>query len=126
MERSYSGASGICEIEEYQHRNEEMSVNLMDNQRQQADLLKTMEEKLQEKYEHKLAAFKRQMVEDAVGRLTKEYEAKIAQAKTKQWCRNCLEEATSVCCFGTLYCSTACQQMDWTRHRSQCQRAHQL
>ena len=90
------------------------------------DYLKDMESKLEEKYEQKISNYKKQKVQEKLDELKIEYEAKIAQAKNKYWCQNCLNEATSVCCFGTLYCSSECQQSDWTRHRNQCQRAQQL
>ena len=85
--------------------------------------IKEAEMKLHQEYEEKFEAFKKQAVEEKLVTLKREYEEKIANAKTKQWCRKCLKEATSVCCFGTLYCSSECQHQDWNRHRTQCQRA---
>ncbi|ALC45972.1 CG1815 [Drosophila busckii] len=44
----------------------------------------------------------------------------IEETKKKQWCANCLREATLFCCWNTSYCDYPCQQMHWTSHSDKC------
>ena len=39
-----------------------------------------------------------------------ETEKEIENAKRKQWCANCWEEANLRCCWNTSYCNTKCQR----------------
>ncbi len=47
----------------------------------------------------------------------------IRDAKRKQWCCNCHEEASYPCCWNTSYCSRHCQHMHWAQHRLHCSRS---
>ncbi|XP_077977943.1 zinc finger MYND domain-containing protein 11-like [Glandiceps talaboti] len=47
----------------------------------------------------------------------------LSQAKKKQWCINCEEEAMYHCCWNTSYCSINCQQIHWHKeHKKLCRR----
>lgn len=50
----------------------------------------------------------------------------VDEAKRKQWCINCLREAQFHCCFSTWYCSHACQQKHWIKHRPECEQTKHL
>ena len=117
MEATFDESNGL--IKKCHEENKKMHEILENERQHHDDYLKDMESKLEEKYEQKISNCKKQKVQEKLDELKIEYEAKIAQAKNKYWCQNCLNEAASVCCFGTLYFSSECQQSDWTRHRNQ-------
>lgn len=64
--------------------------------------------------------------ENVISELKREHErvlrSTVREAKGKQWCCNCEEEASYPCCWNTSYCSRHCQLMHWQRHRLHCSR----
>lgn len=46
---------------------------------------------------------------------------RVQDAKLKQWCSNCLNEAFFFCCWNTSYCDYNCQKAHWSKHASECQ-----
>ena len=64
--------------------------------------------------------------ENVISELKREHErvlrSTVRDAKRKQWCCNCEEEASYPCCWNTSYCSRHCQLMHWQRHRLHCSR----
>ncbi|CAL8119840.1 unnamed protein product [Orchesella dallaii] len=44
----------------------------------------------------------------------------VEEAKTKQWCSNCGNEALFYCCWNTSYCGPQCQEEHWSVHMSSC------
>ncbi|XP_028164556.1 protein kinase C-binding protein 1-like isoform X3 [Ostrinia furnacalis] len=49
-----------------------------------------------------------------------ELEAAVKQAKAKQWCANCYQEAQFYCCWNTSYCDYPCQRAHWAQHYAVC------
>lgn len=45
---------------------------------------------------------------------------RIEEAKSKQWCANCMKEAQFYCCWNTSYCDYPCQLRHWPKHMSKC------
>ncbi|XP_048005449.1 protein kinase C-binding protein 1-like [Leguminivora glycinivorella] len=49
-----------------------------------------------------------------------ELEAAVKNAKSKQWCANCSQEAQFYCCWNTSYCDYPCQRAHWGQHYAHC------
>ena len=64
--------------------------------------------------------------ENVISELKREHERVLRDternAKRKQWCCNCNEEASYPCCWNTSYCSRHCQLVHWQQHRLHCSR----
>lgn len=45
---------------------------------------------------------------------------RIEEAKSKQWCANCMKEAQFYCCWNTSYCDYPCQMKHWPKHITKC------
>ena len=43
-------------------------------------------------------------------KMKEETDRAIEEAKKKQWCSMCWEEANLRCCWNTTYCNTKCQE----------------
>uniref|UniRef100_A0A182W030 Protein kinase C-binding protein 1 n=1 Tax=Anopheles minimus TaxID=112268 RepID=A0A182W030_9DIPT len=53
-------------------------------------------------------------------KLVGEKERAVKDAKSKQWCTKCYNEALYYCCWNTAYCSESCQQKHWMEHKNTC------
>ncbi|CAB4034306.1 Hypothetical predicted protein [Paramuricea clavata] len=64
--------------------------------------------------------------EKVISELKREHERvlrdTVRDAKRKQWCCNCQQEASYPCCWNTSYCSRHCQHVHWQQHRLHCSR----
>ena len=54
-----------------------------------------------------------------------EKERAVDEAKKKQWCAQCGQEAIFYCCWNTAYCDYPCQQTHWPKHMVSCANANQ-
>merc|ERR1712071_535972 len=52
-------------------------------------------------------------------------ERAVDEAKKKQWCAQCGQEAIFYCCWNTAYCDYPCQQTHWPKHMVSCANANQ-
>jgi hypothetical protein len=85
-------------------------------------MVMTLQQDTEQHYKKKLDAAlaeQRQQLEEETKRA-------VVEAKKKQWCANCLEEAGFYCCFNTSYCSLNCQQNHWPSHIHSCQNSNKL
>jgi len=65
----------------------------------------------------------REQYMEEMRKLAAKHKEAISQAKKKQWCQSCEDEAIYHCCWNTSYCSTKCQQMHWHKeHKRVCRR----
>ncbi|PIC40850.1 hypothetical protein B9Z55_008458 [Caenorhabditis nigoni] len=76
--------------------------------------LETMRTELDTKYREDLK------IEGA--KLLEKHRRDLSEAKKKQWCCECENEAIYHCCWNTAYCSVECQQGHWGTHRRTCRR----
>jgi UPI0001B7B314 related cluster len=53
--------------------------------------------------------------------LEEKFQKELEQAKRKQWCAECSQEAIYFCCWNTSYCSYNCQSLHWPKHATECQ-----
>ena len=54
--------------------------------------------------------YRKLKADDLFQKIKLETEKEIENAKRKQWCANCWEEANLRCCWNTSYCNTKCQR----------------
>ncbi|CAL1526104.1 unnamed protein product [Lymnaea stagnalis] len=65
----------------------------------------------------------REQYMEEMKKLAAKHKEAISQAKKKQWCQHCEEEAMYHCCWNTSYCSVKCQQEHWHKeHKRVCRR----
>jgi hypothetical protein len=55
-------------------------------------------------------------------KLKADYERRVTETKSKQWCACCGKEAIYYCCWNTSYCDEECQKMHWGHHLKTCTR----
>lgn len=87
------------------------------------EIEKKKHEKILSEERIKLTDEKERALENVKKQLNEDFEVKMADVKTKQWCRRCWKEAIYHCCWNCSYCSKECQQTHWySDHRYQCRR----
>lgn len=77
---------------------------------------KTREQQIRQRSADEFERFKAELI----AKNNDVYERKAREIKSKDWCRNCLQEAHIQCCLGVTYCSLWCQRQNWDEHRQYC------
>lgn len=70
-------------------------------------------------------AEKRNILTEAQRHFEIEKHRAVDEAKKKQWCAQCSQEAIFYCCWNTAYCDYPCQQSHWPKHMATCANANQ-
>jgi len=90
--------------------------------KKQAEMTKLELEDSRKKIDAEYATRFRNEARKLVAKHDKELETKMLDAKRKQWCWVCQNEAIYHCCWNTAYCSVECQQQHWKEHKRTCRR----
>ncbi|XP_076269494.1 zinc finger MYND-type containing 8 isoform X2 [Rhynchophorus ferrugineus] len=102
-------ASLKLEIETLKHRH---SIELSEIEKNISTVLKDVKRSIEEE--------KEKIIEQTRIACEAETLKRIDDAKSKQWCANCLKEAQFYCCWNTSYCDYPCQQKHWPVHMNKC------
>lgn len=102
-------ASLKLEIETLKHKH---SIEMLEVKKNICSILKDMQKNIVEERERAIDETKSKCEAEAIKR--------VEEAKSKQWCANCLKEAQFYCCWNTSYCDYPCQQKHWPKHMSKC------
>uniref|UniRef100_A0A8R1HRZ3 MYND-type domain-containing protein n=1 Tax=Caenorhabditis japonica TaxID=281687 RepID=A0A8R1HRZ3_CAEJA len=94
---------------------------LADQQKIRAELLQQFKEELEQTRAELEAKYRDQLKQESTKMLEK-HRRELSDAKKKQWCCQCENEAIYHCCWNTAYCSVECQQNHWQNHRRICRR----
>lgn len=99
------------EVLKYRHNEELMEIKKNIN-----TILKDIQKSIHEERE--------KLIDDTRMACEQETIKRVQEAKLKQWCSNCLNEAYYFCCWNTSYCDFNCQKAHWTKHASECQNSN--
>ncbi|CAL2035132.1 unnamed protein product [Caenorhabditis brenneri] len=94
---------------------------LSDQQKIRSELLQQFKEEL-EQTRSDLDVKYREQLKNESSKLIEKHRREMSDAKKKQWCCQCENEAIYHCCWNTAYCSVECQQNHWQNHRRTCRR----
>ncbi|EFO83716.1 hypothetical protein GCK72_010731 [Caenorhabditis remanei] len=94
---------------------------LSDQQNIRSELLQQFKDEL-EHTRTDLESKYRDQLKSENAKLTEKHRREMSEAKKKQWCCQCENEAIYHCCWNTAYCSVECQQTHWQSHRKLCRR----
>jgi len=90
------------------------------NEREKEDIMYSQQQ-MQHEFIHNCQLEHLKAVEELKKKIKLETEQEIENAKRKQWCANCWEEANLRCCWNTSYCNTKCQSEHWEKgHKKTC------
>lgn len=117
-------------LTDYQNSREKLLVDmteklhqefLSDQQKIRTELLTQFKEEL-DATRMDMEAKYRETLKIEMNKMSEKYKREISQAKKKQWCWQCDNDAIYHCCWNTAYCSVECQQGHWATHRRFCRR----
>lgn len=97
------------EIEQLKHKH---SLEIIEIKKNVYSILKDIQKNIVEE--------QKKIVEETRASCEAETAKRIQEAKSKQWCAQCLKEARFYCCWNTSYCDYQCQQKHWPKHMSKC------
>lgn len=98
---------------------------LADQQKIRSDLLQQFKEELEQTRTDLDLKYREQLKVES-NKLLEKHRRDLSDAKKKQWCCHCENEAIYHCCWNTAYCSVECQQNHWQIHRRGCRRRKNL
>jgi len=90
------------------------------HQKEMAEMKRTLEMR-----QATAEADKRNILAEAQRHFEIEKHRAVDEAKKKQWCAQCSQEAIFYCCWNTAYCDYPCQQSHWPKHMVTCANANQ-